>query len=119
METDRCPTCGTLVEIVSSNEGTCYYRPQQEPEGDGLVEVLVAAWSDDSDLQVGVPYRRMASQAAQIVRARAQPQRVSRERLRHALERWVGNSPVTDSSAQAFADLLGIEITLTKENGEY
>ena len=36
------------------------------------------------------------------------PRRAGREELRRALERWVGNSPVTDQAVQSFADLLEI-----------
>ena len=83
-------------EALAAAHSVCLATPQQEPEGDGLVEVLVTAWGDDPDLQVGVPYRRMASQAAEIVRARAQPRGV------RALRDNMGPTAVIDSRGRVW-----------------
>lgn len=36
-ETEHCPTCGTEVEVVSSDEGTSFYRPvEREVLAEGM-----------------------------------------------------------------------------------
>ena len=82
-------------EALAAAHSVCLATPQQEPEG-GLIEGLIAAWSDDPDLQVGVPYRRMATQSAQILRARVQPRGV------RALRDNMGPTAVIDSRGRVW-----------------
>ena len=37
---EHCPTCGTPVEVVSTDEGTSHYRDRSADERDALADAL-------------------------------------------------------------------------------
>ena len=84
-------------------------QPNAEPVEGGFTEALIAVWSDDPDLQVGVPYRRMASQAVEVFRARVQPRRVSRA-VRDRIAKEIEAADEAGDSYRHLADDILMEI---------
>lgn len=58
-----------------------------------LASRLIAEWSRDPTLQVGVPYRRMASEAAALATPAPRPRKDRIERIREKLDALNGRGP--------------------------